>query len=208
MICVAGPMMNGSKRFVTILMPLVKAGSTLGGTVECVVLNLPPGLGSYVQWDRKLDGQLAQAVMSIQAVKAVAIGAGASGGEVTGTEFHDEIRLTDKGELYRPTNRAGGLEGGVTNGAPLLVEAVMKPISTLLKPLTSVNLETKEEEQAHFERSDVTAVPACGVVAEAMVSLVLAKAFMDKFGRDTVGDMKHAYDGYIGRLKPMPEAVS
>lgn len=184
-----------------------KAGSTLGGTVECVALNLPPGLGSYVQWDRKLDGQLAQAVMSIQAVKAVAIGAGASGGEVTGTDFHDEIRLKETGELYRPTNRAGGLEGGVTNGAPLVVQAVMKPISTLLKPLTSVNLETKVEEQAHFERSDVTAVPACGVVTEAMVSLVLAKALMDKFGRDTVSDMRQAYEAYKARLKPLPEAV-
>jgi chorismate synthase len=181
-----------------------KAGSTLGGEVEVVALNVPPGLGSYVQWDRKLDGQLAQAVMSIQAVKAVAIGDGLLGGEVDGHLFHDEITLTEGGQVRRPTNRAGGLEGGVTNGEAVIVRAVMKPIATLLKPLTSVNLETKEEESAHFERSDVTAVPACGVVAEAMVALVLAQALTDKFGSDTVADIQQAMASYRDRLTPGP----
>lgn len=179
-----------------------KAGSTLGGEVEIVALGVPPGLGSYVQWDRKLDGQLAQAVMSIQAVKAVAIGAGATGGDVDGSQFHDEITLSEGGQVRRPTNRAGGLEGGVTNGEPVIVRAVMKPIATLLKPLTSVNLETHQEESAHFERSDVTAVPACGVVAEAMVALVLARALTEKFGGDTVADIRQAMAAYRERLSP------
>jgi chorismate synthase len=184
-----------------------KAGSTLGGEVECVALNVPPGLGSYVQWDRKLDGQLAQAVMSIQAVKAVSIGEGVLGGEVIGTDFHDEIRLTEAGRLTRPTNRAGGLEGGVTNGEPLIVRATMKPISTLIQPLMSINLESMTEESAHFERSDVTAVPACGVVVEAMMALTLARAFMEKFGQDQVEDIRKAYEAYCQRLKPIPDPL-
>lgn len=181
-----------------------KEGSTLGGEVECIATNLPAGLGSYVQWDRKLDGLLAQAVMSIQAVKAVSIGDGLLGSQVVGNAFHDEIRLDEAGNIYRPTNRAGGLEGGVTNGAPLVVRAVMKPISTLLKPLTSVNLETVSEEAAHFERSDVTAVPACGVVVEAMVAIVLATALQEKFGADHLGDMLKAVEAYKERLAPAP----
>lgn len=180
-------------------------GTTLGGDIEVIAYGVPVGLGSYVQWDRKLDGLLAQAVMSIQAVKAVAIGAGAEGGQRRGHQFHDEIvavadaekttalgddsatpkiNVSDANTLYRPTNRAGGLEGGVTNGAPLIVRATMKPISTLRKPLRSVNLETGKTEEAHFERSDVTAVPACGVVAEAMVALTLATAWQQRFGSD------------------------
>lgn len=181
-----------------------KEGSTLGGEVEAVALNVPPGLGSYVQWDRKLDGQIAQAVMSIQAVKAVAIGDGLAGGTVTGSAFHDEIRLDGDQRLIRPTNRAGGLEGGVTNGAPVVVRAVMKPIATLIKPLTSVNLETQQEEQAHFERSDVTAVPACAVVVEAMLAITLAKALLEKFGHDNLSDIRQAITAYRQRLAPAP----
>jgi chorismate synthase len=181
-----------------------KAGSTLGGEVHCVALGVPPGLGSYVQWDRKLDGQLAQAVMSVQAIKAFAVGDGELGSMVDGTQFHDAIRLNEEKQVVRPTNRAGGLEGGVTNGAPLLVKAWMKPIATLIKPLGSVNLATGEEENAHFERSDVTAVPACGVVVEAMVALTLAKAFMEKFGSDNVTDMQAALAAYTGRLNYRP----
>ncbi|MFM7390373.1 MAG: chorismate synthase [Vampirovibrionales bacterium] len=181
-----------------------KAGSTLGGVVECVAVGCPAGLGSYVQWDRKLDGQLAQAVMSIQAVKAVAIGDGELGGEVDGSQFHDAICLNDTKNIVRPTNRAGGLEGGVTNGMPLVVRAVMKPIATLIKPLTSVNLNTVEEEQAHFERSDVTAVPACAVVTEAMVAITLATALLDKFGADHLGDIQTSMNAYQQRLTPSP----
>jgi chorismate synthase len=188
------------------------AGTTLGGEVEIVVLGLPPGLGSYVQWDRKLDGQLAQAIMSVHAVKAVSVGSGNEGSERAGHDFHDEIRLTSPSQepsseashIIRPTNRAGGLEGGVTNGAPLVLKAVMKPIATLRTALTSVNLETQQEESAHFERSDVTAVPACGVVCEAMVALVLAKAFLEKFGQDNVGDIQRNLAGYMDRLKLSP----
>ncbi len=167
-----------------------KAGSTLGGTVEVIVQNMPPGVGSYIQWDRRLDGLLAQAVMSIQAVKAVSFGAGSQGSQRDGYNFHDAINLNDEHALTRPTNRAGGLEAGVTNGQPVVVRAVMKPISTLLKPLDSVNLEKGEAEAAHFERSDVTAVPACGVVCEAMVAFVLAQALVDKFGRDTLAEVQ------------------
>ena len=182
-----------------------KNGSTLGGTVEVVATNIPAGLGTYVQWDRKLDGLLAQAMMSIQAVKAVSVGRGDIAGDVPGDAFHDEITLTaDKQSITRPTNRAGGLEGGVTNGAAVVTRVTMKPISTLIKPLTSVNLESGEEEQAHFERSDVTAVPACGVVAEAMMALTLASALQDKVGHDCVDDMKAALAAYQSRLQPAP----
>lgn len=185
-----------------------KEGTTLGGDVVVRVDGVMPGLGSYVQWDRKLDGQLAQAVMSVQAVKSVSIGLGVEGGLRTGHEFHDAIHPTGgdselEGALpvSRPTNRAGGLEGGVTNGESLVLTAVMKPISTLLNPLDSVNLETGEAELAHFERSDVTAVPACGVVCEAMVNLVLARAVMDKFGGDVMSDIQAACVHYKNRLR-------
>ena len=180
-----------------------KAGTTLGGEVEVVALNVPPGLGTYVQWDRKLDGQLAQAVMSIQAVKAVSIGDGVLGGNVPGSAFHDAIQKVSEGTVTRPTNRAGGLEGGVTNGMPVIVRAVMKPISTMRVPLDSINLETGEAEQGHFERSDVTAVPACGVVAEAMVAVVLARAVMDKFGHDSLADIQRNLTAYQQTLKPI-----
>ena len=185
-----------------------KAGSTLGGEVHCVATGVPAGLGSYVQWDRKLDGQLAQAVMSIQAVKSVAIGDGEQGSLVDGSVFHDEIRLNAEKQVVRPTNRSGGLEGGVTNGQPLLVKAWMKPIATLIKPLMSVNLETQQEETAHFERSDVTAVPACAVVVEAMTALMLAKALTEKFGMDHLGDIQASLAQYQARLSPAPEGES
>lgn len=184
-----------------------KAGTTLGGEVEVIATGLLPGLGSYAQWDRRLDGRLAQAVMSIQAVKSVTIGAGELGAMVPGSEFHDEIIPDETVQtLARPTNRAGGLEGGVTNGMPLIVRAVMKPISTMIQPLRSINLQTGEAEAAHFERSDVTAVPACGVVAEAMVAITLAQAVLDKFGRDALPDIRAAYEHYRARLKPAPQA--
>lgn len=186
----------------------LREGTTLGGDIEVVALNVPPGLGSYAQWDRKLDGILAQAVMSIQAVKAVSIGAGDQGGRLSGKDFHDEILWKEAdGErlLHRPSNRAGGLEGGVTNGKPLVLKAVMKPISTMRSPLRSIDLATGAVEEAHFERSDTTAVPACGVVCEAMVAIVLAQAVLDKFGRDNFNDIHAAYGDYMARLKPRPE---
>lgn len=174
----------------------LQEGVTLGGKVEVVALGVPPGLGSYAQWDLKLDGLLAQAVMSIQAVKSVAIGQGDLGDKVTGEHFHDAI-VKEAGEITRPTNRAGGLEAGVTNGMPVIVQAVMKPISTMRKALGSVNIKTGEPEAAHFERSDVTAVPACGVVAEAMVAITLAKELLQKFGGDSVPEIAAHIDASL-----------
>lgn len=196
------------KRMTETVDQALAAGNTLGGDIEVVALGVPPGLGSYVQWDRKLDGILAQALMSIQAVKAVSIGAGDLGGRLPGKDFHDEILWSEAGGerlLHRPSNRAGGLEGGVTNGKPLVLKAVMKPISTMRAPLRSIDLATGEVEAAHFERSDTTAVPACGVVCEAMMAVVLAQAVLDKFGHDNFGDIQNAYNAYLARLKPKPE---
>jgi chorismate synthase len=176
-------------------------GDTLGGTFEVIVDGVPPGLGSYVQWDRKLDGRLAQAVMSIPAIKAVGIGIGPDVAATPGSNVHDEIlsaaddvRDTRTWSLRRPTNRAGGLEGGVTNGEPLRVTGYMKPIATLMKPLRSVDLATFDEAPAAIERSDVCAVPAAAVVAEAMVALVLADAFLERFGGDAIAHIAPRVD--------------
>lgn len=167
-----------------------KAGDTVGGVFEVVVRGLPPGLGSFSQWDRRLDGRLAQALMSIPAIKAVALGAGFQGGETPGSRFHDEILFTDERGLHRGSNRAGGLEGGVTNGEELRAQAVVKPIPTLVTPLRSIDLRTKEAETASFERSDTCVVPAAGVVGEAMVSWVAADALLEKFGGDSLTELR------------------
>jgi chorismate synthase len=180
------------------------AGDTLGGAFEVIARNLPPGLGSHVQWDRKLDGRLAQAIMSIPAIKAMGIGLGPRVADLPGSQVHDEIVLPhddprgasalprDMG-VARPTNNAGGLEGGITNGEPLRVTGYMKPISTLMKPLRSVDLQTMEESPAAIERSDVCAVTAAGVIGEAMVCLVLADAFLEKFGGDSIAEITRNY---------------
>jgi len=184
-----------------------EAGDTLGGSFEVIVRNLPVGLGSYVQWDRKLDGRLAQALMSIPAIKAVAVGDGVDGARRPGSLVHDEIVADDAaaaaGEpvLRRPTNRAGGLEGGVTNGEELRVTGFMKPIATLMKPLRSVDLTSLEEAPAAIERSDVCAVPAAAVVAEAMVALVLADAVLDRFGGDTMADLLARVNGAGDKIR-------
>lgn len=192
-----------------------EAGDTVGGAFEVIARGVPPGLGSYVQWDRKLDGRLAQALMSIPAIKAVGVGRGADVGHLPGSQVHDEIvpavsnasgTLTG---LARPTNNAGGLEGGVTNGEDVRVTAVMKPISTLMKPLRSVDLATMKDAPAAIERSDVCAVPAAAVVGEAMVALVLAGALLEKFGGDTITEIDAAWRRYAGdvarRLRPASE---
>jgi chorismate synthase len=165
-----------------------RAGDTVGGLFEVVVRGLPPGLGSFGQWDRRLDGRLAQALMSIPAVKAVALGAGFQGGELAGSAFHDEIFYDDARGLHRGSNRAGGLEGGVTNGEELRASAVVKPIPTLLVPLRSIDLRTKQPETASVERSDTCVVPAAGVVGEAMVRWVVADALLEKMGGDSLGE--------------------
>jgi chorismate synthase len=166
-----------------------KDGDSLGGVVEVIARGVPPGLGSYSQWDRKLDGRIAQALMSIHAVKAVAIGSGLAGGETRGSAFHDEILWDEAAGITRPTNRAGGLEGGVTNGQEVRAQAVVKPIPTLLVALRSVDLATKEPRQASVERSDTCVVPAAGVVAEAMLALVLADALLEKAGGDSLDEV-------------------
>ncbi len=179
-----------------------EAGDTLGGIFEVVARGLLPGLGSHTAWDLKLDGCLAQAVMSIPAVKAVAIGAGTEASSLPGSEIHDEIAYnSETKEFIRETNRAGGLEGGVTNGEELRIRGYMKPLSTLRRPLRSVDIDTKQDEPAGFERSDITAVPAAGVVAESMVALVLASAMKDKFGGDSLGEMKRNFEGYREQLR-------
>jgi chorismate synthase len=166
-----------------------KDGDSVGGVVEVIARGAPAGLGSYGQWDRKLDGRLAQALMSIHAVKAVAIGSGLTGGVTRGSEFHDEILWDEAAGITRPTNRAGGLEGGVTNGEEVRALAVVKPIPTLLIALRSVDLATKEPRKASVERSDTCVVPAAGVVAEAMLALVLADALLEKAGGDSLDEV-------------------
>ena len=180
-------------------------GDTLGGVFEVVALGLPVGLGSYVSWDLKLDGRLARAVMSVHAVKGVEIGLGFEGARRPGSGVHDPIVRAEErsrsGGIVRASNRAGGLEGGVTTGEPLLVRGAMKPISTLRKRLPSVDLRDGSDGDAAVERSDVCAVPAAAVVAEGMVALTLADAFLDKFGGDSLSEVRRNFDGYILHLK-------
>ena len=178
------------------------AGDTVGGVFEVVARGALPGLGSHTSWDSKLDGRLAQAVMSIPAVKAVSIGAGSEASALPGSEVHDEIAYNNETkEFIRETNRAGGLEGGVTNGEEIRIRGHLKPLSTLRRPLRSVDIDTKEEELAAFERSDITAVPAAGVIGEAMMALVLAAAMREKFGGDSLGEMKRNFEGYREQLR-------
>ena len=177
-----------------------EAGETLGGTIAVAAHGLPVGLGSYVQWNEKLDGRIGQAILSIHAVKAVAIGDGIAGARRLGSEVHDPIERSADG-YRRTSNRAGGLEGGVTNGEDLIVRAFMKPISTLRRGLPSVDIETREVHRSQWERSDVTAVAACGVVCEAMLAIVLASAMREKFGGDSMGEMRRNYDACVAAVR-------
>jgi chorismate synthase len=181
-----------------------KAGNTLGGICEVVADGLPVGLGSHVSWDRKLDGRLAAALMSIPAVKGVELGLGFETARRMGSEVHDEIEAapgrTRSGNVRRRTNRAGGTEGGMTTGEPLVLRVAMKPISTLMRPLGTVDVATGQAAAATAERSDVTAVPAMGVIAEAMVAFVLAQAWLEKFGGDSLDEVRRNYDGYLARV--------
>ncbi|HEX7177548.1 MAG TPA: chorismate synthase [Pyrinomonadaceae bacterium] len=193
---------EAQERMVALIDEKKRAGDTLGGVFEVVTRGLVAGLGSHVSWDAKLDGRLAQALMSIPAVKAVEIGAGVGAASRPGSEVHDEIDYdTEARRFVRPTNRAGGLEGGMTNGEELRARGYLKPISTLRQPLRSVDIDTKEEERAAFERSDVTAVPAAGVIGEAMTALVLASAMREKFGGDHLDEMRRNFDGYREQLR-------
>jgi chorismate synthase len=191
-----------------------KAGDTLGGEVEVVARGVVVGLGSHVSWDRKLDGRLAGMLMSIPAVKGVEIGMGFEAARRPGSEVHDPIeggasalgasgkRVSGdaRGGFHRPTNNAGGLEGGMTTGEPVVVKVAMKPIATLMSPLATVDLESGEPAKAVSERSDITAVPAMGVIAEALVAIALADAMLEKFGGDSLREMRRNYDGYVAAL--------
>ena len=177
------------------------AGDTLGGAIEVVALNVPVGLGSHVQFDRKLDGRLAAALMSIQAIKAVEIGVGTKVSDLFGSQLHDQIFYSKAKGFFRKTFRAGGIEGGITVGGPVIVRIHMKPLSTLRKPMMSVDIKTKKPFAATVERSDVSAVPAAGVVGEAMMAFELANAFLEKFGGDSLGEVKRNYDGFLRQVE-------
>ena len=190
-----------------------KSGDTLGGIFEVVALGLPPGLGTHTQWDCKLDGRLAQALMSIQAIKGVEIGLGFEMARRRGSQVHDEIffdpsKMVSEGTprivptgFYRGSNNSGGTEGGMSNGAPLVVRVAMKPISTLMSPLQSVDLRSKEPADASVERSDVCSAPAAAVVGEAVVAFELANAFLQKFGGDSLHEIERNYEGYLQQIK-------
>ena len=175
-------------------------GDTLGGEIRVIINNAVPGLGSFVNWDRKLDANLAKALMSIGAVKSVEVGLGKNSAFVKGSDMHDEIKL-ENGNIVRKTNNAGGIEGGMSNGNPIILTISMKPIPTMKKPLKSINIKTKEPYEAHFERSDTCAVEACAVVAEAMCAIVIANEYLEKFGGDSVSEIKPNFENYVSLIK-------
>ena len=205
-----------SKKMVKLIDKAIKEGNSLGGIFEVFVIGVPVGLGSHIQWDRRLDGRLAQALMSIQAIKGVEVGLGFDMSGRFGSEVMDEIfyapspspsplegegRVGGPPGFCRKTNYAGGIEGGMTNGMAIILRAAMKPIPTQRKPLQSVDIVTKETAKAAFERSDICAVPAAGVIGEAMVALTIADAFLDKFGGDSIAEVRRNYDSYINYVK-------
>jgi chorismate synthase len=203
------PEIEAEKKMITLIDRAIREGNSLGGIFEVFVLGLPVGLGSYIQWDRKLDGRLAQALMSIQAIKGVEVGLGFEMSSRFGSEGMDEIFYRAKSKeqraksentiwgFYRKTNNAGGIEGGMTNGMPVILRAAMKPIPTLRKPLRSFDIITKKPVQAAYERSDICAVPAAAVIGEAMTALTVADAFLEKFGGDSLTEVKRNYTSYI-----------
>jgi chorismate synthase len=190
---------EAGKRMVELIDETKRAGDTLGGVVEVVVHHLPPGLGSHIQWDRRLDSRLAAALMGIQAIKGVEVGDGFELARTPGSKAHDEIEKVD-GVLRRKSHRAGGTEGGMSTGEVLRVRAAMKPISTVPRALATVDVATGEPAVAINQRSDVCAVPAAAVVAEAMVALVLAEAILEKFGGDSIVETKRNVDSYLAHL--------
>jgi len=193
---------DAERKVIALVDECKSAGDTLGGVVETVATGLPPGLGSHAQWDRKLDGRLAQALMSVQAAKGVEVGLGFETARRKGSTLHDEIHF-DKpgGRFVRRTNNAGGTEGGMSSGEPLVVRTAFKPLSTLMSPLHSVDLNTKEEAKAAIERSDVMAIPAAAVIAELVVAFVLADALLEKFGGDSLAEIRRNVDGYMEHVR-------
>lgn len=204
---------DAEARMIALIEECKKEGNTLGGVFEVVALGLPPGLGSHTQWDRKLDGRLAQGLMSIQAMKGVEIGLGFEMARRRGSQVHDEIffdpdKMVSEGTprivptgFYRGSNNSGGTEGGMTNGAPLVARVAMKPISTLMSPLHSVDLRSKRSADASVERSDVCAAPAAAVVGESVVAFEIAKAFLEKFGGDSLREVRRNYESYLEQIK-------
>jgi chorismate synthase len=195
---------DAEAKWVSLIDKAKKEGDTLGGVAEVVCRGVPVGLGSHVSWDRKLDGRIGAAMMSIHAVKGVGIGAGFDAAKTPGSLLHDEIHNAVErrrsGNFHRNTNRAGGLEGGMTTGEPIVVRVAMKPISTLMRPLATVDMKTGDAASASVERSDVTAVPAMGVIAEAMLAFVLAQAVLEKFGSDSLTELKRNLEGYLDQV--------
>ncbi|MDP3730248.1 MAG: chorismate synthase [Candidatus Omnitrophota bacterium] len=179
----------------------ISAGDSLGGVFEIMIHGVPPGLGSYAQWDRRIDGSLARAIMSIQAIKGVDFGSGFTSAALKGSLVHDEIFYDKKKGFYRKSNNAGGIEGGMTTGEDIVIRAAMKPISTLKRPLSSVDIRTKRPVKASVERSDVCAVPAAAVIGEAVSSIEIANSLIEKFGGDSVSEMRRNYDGYLSQVK-------
>jgi chorismate synthase len=193
---------EAERRMKAVVDQAYRTGDTVGGVFEVVAHGVPPGLGSHIAWDTRLDGKLAQAIVSMQAVKGVEIGFAAEGSASFGSKVQDSIHYDREGRRFtRGANRAGGLEGGMSNGQDVLVRGMLKPISTLRKPLESVDLATREPALAAYERSDVAVVPAAGVIGEAMVALVLAGAALEKFGGDSLQETKRNYEGYLGQVK-------
>lgn len=201
----ASDMMCSNETFEeTVIEEIKKAkdkGDTLGGKFEVIVENVPPGIGSYSQWDRKLDGKLAGALMSIQGIKMVEIGGGGDSSGILGSKFHDEIYYSNDIGYYRKSNNAGGIEAGISNGEDIIIRATMKPIPTLKIPLASVDISTKEPNIAAFERSDICAVPSASVVARNVCMWEIACAFLDKFGGDSIGEILESYQRYMEYLK-------
>lgn len=183
-----------------------EAGDSVGGVFKVIASGVPIGLGSHVHWDRKLDGRIAQAMMSINAVKGVEIGAGFTVANLPGSQVHDRIEPDAERQWRHVTNRAGGIEGGMSNGEPIVVRAAVKPVPTLAKPLPSADLRTGEAVQAHFERSDVCVVPAAGVIGEAALAIVLAEAVLEKFGGDHISETLRNYRGYLDSIGPKKTA--
>jgi chorismate synthase len=192
---------DAEKRMIALIDEAKKAGDTLGGVIETVSAAVPAGLGSHIQWDRRLDGQIAQAMMSIPSAKAVEIGSGITGAGMFGSAVHDEIFYDSKSRrFFRNTNRAGGLEGGISNGSDIRVRVYLKPIPTLTKPLVSVDIQTKKAFEAAVERGDTCVVAAAGVIAESMLGIVLAGAFLDKFGGDSMQETQANFNNFIRML--------
>ncbi|GAB6065490.1 chorismate synthase [Aquifex pyrophilus] len=195
------PFPEKDEEFKALIDEAKEKGESLGGVFEVFAVGVPPGLGSHIQWDKRIDGRIAQAMMSIQAIKGVEIGIGFEAARKFGSEVHDEIGWSKERGFFRFTNRLGGTEGGMTNGMPLVVRVAMKPIPTLKNPLRSVDINTKEELKAGKERTDVVAVPAASVVGEAMLAIIIADAFLEKFGGDFLEEIKERYKSYMKHVK-------